>query len=180
MIQTIEEALANGFEWNETETFPDGFRDFLVVLAHLERDKLPVPVGTGFVIRGAGRRAVVLTAAHNISHGIKRLQHPYPRHHPSTPREFLVPDEVSAASNVFRIISQNHGRVDMSRVGYLAWDDHADLAALGVLAQDDADESLFGATLLLAGANPAVGDIVATFGFAELEQHLPRRPARSV
>jgi hypothetical protein len=45
-------------------------------------------LATGFIIRANGRQAYLVTAAHVVRE-IRKMERPNPRHHPSTPAEFI-------------------------------------------------------------------------------------------
>jgi hypothetical protein len=46
-------------------------------------------IGTGFLIAANGRRALMVTAAHNMD-CVRKIEDPYPAHHPTTPDFFRL------------------------------------------------------------------------------------------
>jgi hypothetical protein len=164
---TEEEALGS-WQWNETATFPSDLRPALVSIVGLTDDQTPIQIGTGFVIQANGDRATILTAAHNISEGIRQLQYPHQRYHPSTPREFLPPEDLSAGSAKIRVLIQTEDGVDASIVSTMMWDEQTDLAILTVVPQEAEMRSLFTAKWWIGARDPVVGDVVVTAAFADL------------
>ena len=159
-----------GWQWNQLEDFPDEERNVLATITCMQPRTLePTQIGSGFVIQSRGNRGLILTAAHVITEGVQVFQNRDTRRraHPTTPRDFLPPKELSAATSALRVIIQNGNRVEFCRVGYVVWDEAADLAILAVVPQNESVSDLFEWHMRLGATDPVVGDLVATMGFAE-------------
>jgi hypothetical protein len=155
------------YQWNELDPFPAILRDLIVSIVGIGKKGKLLPIGTGFVIQARGDRAIVLSAAHNIHDAIREIQYPYRLSNPTTPKEFLAPEEISAASNALRVLVERRDRFDLCRVAQVAWDANSDLAFLTIVPQDDGDSELFEGRLKIGPADPLQGDVVGVLGFAD-------------
>lgn len=170
--QAPETAPLFGWHWNESEGFPDGLRDLLATITCMHPvNHAPIQVGSGFIIQSRGNRALILTAAHVITQGVRAFQnsHVRERAHRTIPPDFLPAEQVSAATPALRVIVQNGNRVDFCRVAYVLWDEPADLAILAVVPQDLDHTDLFQTHLKLGAYDPKIGDLVTIAGFAQFK-----------
>ncbi|MET3836297.1 hypothetical protein ABIB58_001639 [Brevundimonas sp. UYEF29] len=160
-----------GFEWNQFEEFPDEARDVVVAIICLNQQGEPTQIGSGFFVRSEGSRALIVTAAHVITEGVRAFQNSRRRirAHSTTPSDFLAPEVVSAASSDLRVIVTNGHRADLCLVAHIAWDEASDLAVLAIVPSDDSVIDLFDSRLDVAESDPRVGDIIGVIGYAEFE-----------
>lgn len=161
--------VLQGWEWNEA--LPEGiseFNDGLIALLAFDPDRAPRFIGTGFIVAATGSQATAITAAHNFHEGVHKVQ-VLPRHNPTALAEFLPEVElVNLDRKNIRAIYRIGDRVEACVLRFAAWDKGSDIAVFTLEAQDAADETLFGCFHRLESVNPAVGDLIAVAGFADL------------
>lgn len=167
-----------GWEWNQSEEFPDELRNVLATITCLNPGSFQsTQIGSGFVIQSRGARALILTAAHVITEGVRAFQNTARgRAHRTIPPDFLPPEEVSAATRALRAIVQNGDRVHLCRVAAVMWDQPADLAILAVTTQPDEAADLFQWHLKFAATDPNVGDLIAIAGFTDFTTQSEAEP----
>lgn len=125
------------------------------------------PIGTAFIIYTEGKRAIALTAAHNLS-ALARLDRPYDTFHPTTPQEFRP-----IVRNIdFRNVSprvmypDRHGNMCTPRIarGYVL--EPSDIAVLILLIPDTLpDDLVFNEKLVIDSSPPRVGAPIKTLGY---------------
>lgn len=112
----------------------DKFRPTTVSILAFDSQKNPKFWGTGFVIAGNERCAIILTAKH-VLEGVQRFQKPNPKHALSALSEFIVQPKVSIKPSDLRVIWSGQEEVSMMTVVYVFYSEHLDIACCIVIPQ---------------------------------------------
>jgi Trypsin-like peptidase domain len=128
------------------------------------------PIGTGFIIYGVGKQAIVLTAAHNIR-AIGRIERPYDRCHPTTLPEFRFREtRVDLRNTKMRIVyPAQDGNVHLPEVinAYVLED--SDMAVCTIVIGSDAPSDLiFDQHFDVDSSPPQKGATIMAMGYKNM------------
>lgn len=156
-----------------TATWPgqDNFHSGLVMIVAASAKRDLRCVGTGFIVSARDSFAVCITAAHNFWSGVHGVQHPHPRHHPSTPNEFIANFEaidLSAAHAVYR----HAGRIHWCRITAAAWDKRGDFAVFEVETSTPRPSDFRQGEWRFASEQPLKHDVIGIAGYADMASRL--------
>jgi Trypsin-like peptidase domain len=161
--------LADGLHWDQavldtaTKEHLDPALVSIVALDH--PPSRIVPIGTGFIIQASGAEALVCTAAHNFEPGIRQVQQPRPRHHPTTPPEFIPePRPLDLGALKVRALVVKKAEMQIATLNWVVVDESVDLAFFSISAELPAG-SFFEKAFPLEAKAPDVGTEVAALGF---------------
>lgn len=155
-----------GFSWNEAEG-ADFVNGGLLTIIALDLNGKPHVIGTGFVIKAGGGRALAITAAHVFSE-VRRLQCRPSRHSPSALAEFLPPlKPIDIDRKALRVISVSGGTVEPAIIDWLAFDEASDIAYFSIALQDGSARPFFSLEFALDASIPAIGDLVGVISYGD-------------
>ena len=161
--------LPEGFQWNEALSGEEGLHPGLAIILSHGPDRVPHLIGTAFIIGAYGHYAVAVTAAHNFSEGVLRVQNPSTgRHLSALPDFWPEAKKLSLNSQSVRAIYRNGKDVEMCRVGIVAWENRTDFAFMTLHPQDEDKHDVFRIAFAL-GARPELGDVVGLLGFGDMK-----------
>jgi hypothetical protein len=160
--------LAEDHQWDQVvldAQLKEHFEPGLVSLIALDHPPPRiVPIGTGFIIQAKGANALVCTAAHNFEPGIRQIQEPRPRHHPTTPREFLPePRLLDLGALRVRALVAKNGQLESATLNWAVVDESVDLAFFSISAERPGTAP-FEHQLPLSADTPSVGAEIAVLG----------------
>jgi hypothetical protein len=158
--------LINGWEWDEAVIGPgDPLNAGLLSLMVIGHDKIPILIGSAFLVTADGHKATAVSAAHCFTH-IESILHPNKRHHPTTPLEFLPPPSEVDLKQVKAVYIKD-AQAHVCPIEIAIWDTGTDLATLTVVAPLD-DPNLFQSFFWIDGKIPNVSEQVVMVGFGEM------------
>jgi hypothetical protein len=127
--------IPEGWQWNQAELEPgDPLNAGLLSLLVIKEDLTPELIGSGFLVTANGDHATAISAAHCFEEA-RRILHPTPLHHPSTPSEFLPPPEEVDLKHV-KAVYVKEGNAYACPIDIGIWDNQTDLAVFTVSAPD--------------------------------------------
>lgn len=159
--------IPDGLLWNQADLEQgDPLNDSLLMLIVIRHDLSLQLIGTAFIIQADGARAIVISAAHCFDE-VRKVLHPETLHHSSALPEFLPPPKEIDLRQVKALYVKD--RVPYPCIVELSlWDSKTDLAVLTVLAPDG-HADLFRSMLWIDNSIPSVGEVVAMFGYGNME-----------
>jgi hypothetical protein len=151
-----------------TEVAREVQRVILPIIATGTRDGSFVPVGTAFVIRGMGRQALLLSAAHNFAHIAEKIDRPFDTHHPSTLPEFRVHySEINLKETKIQILfRERDGRAYFAQIIHTYSNTPGDIAACLAHFEDDVPPNvLFDKQLAIDTTRPTMETPIIAAGY---------------
>jgi hypothetical protein len=162
-----ETPIPEGCVWNECEFDSDNpLNPSLIALVVITSELSLRLIGTAFIIRAEGHRALAISAAHCLEE-IRKILHPNPTHHASALPEFLPPPTAMELKSVKGLYLKN-GRAYDCTIEVAVWDTSSDLATISVTAPPN-EEFLFQDCFWLDDQIPREGDMVGMIGFGEMK-----------
>ena len=128
------------------------------------------PIGTGFIIYGVGKKAIALTAAHNIR-AIERIERPYDRCHPTTLPEFRFREaRVDFRNTKMRIVYPDEdGNVHLPHVMNAYVLEDSDMAVCTIAIGSDAPSDLiFDQHFDVDSSPPQKGAAIMAMGYKNM------------
>jgi len=161
--------LPNGWHWNQAELEPrHEFNDGLISILAFDDQRRPRPIGTAFIIAAFPDGAIGCTAAHNFN-GIRQVQTPRQRHHPSTLEEFLPrASQIDLDRKRVRAVYVYGNNIEMATIGWAVWDESSDVAYFSLLPQDQAALNTFKSRLELESKEPQISAEVVALGYKDM------------
>ncbi|MBL1260793.1 MAG: trypsin-like peptidase domain-containing protein [Thiotrichaceae bacterium] len=133
------------------------FRPTIVSFLGFDLNRNPQLMGTGFVIAGDKKYAVILTAKHVID-GLQKFQKPT-KHASSAVAGFFIPPKVSLKPQHLKVVWMGQNAALMMNVVYVFYSDQLDIACCVVVPQEKEDKFL-PFSIPLDCRTPSVGDAV--------------------
>jgi len=169
-MKVVERNMSSeSFEWDQLD-LGEGFSQFnqgLVTILAWDSTRSPAPIGTAFIIGSFGETAIALTAAH-VFKGVRDVQQPYQRHHPSALPEFLGDvDEICLDRKRVRALCCDHQGLEIATITWAVWDKKSDIGILNLRVQTEG-KKFFETRYLLNDQPPVVGEEVCVLGYADM------------
>lgn len=157
-----------------TEVAREVQRVILPIIATGTRDGSFMPVGTAFVIRGLGRQALLLSAAHNFTHIAGKIDRPFDTHHPSALPEFRARyNEIKLKETKIQILfRERDGKAYFAQIMHTYSNTPGDIAACIAHFEDDVPPNvLFDKQLAIDTTRPTTGTPIIAAGYASGLMH---------
>ncbi|MGD9541570.1 hypothetical protein, partial [Methylocystis sp.] len=136
------------------------------VMLVIDEHATPRLVGTAFIVTANGNHATAISAAHCFEE-VRKILHPNPLHHASTPPEFLPPPKEIDLKLVKALYLKGEN-VYLCPIEIGIWDNATDLATFTVCAPANETE-LFRDFFWIDDQVPEVGGEVVMIGFGEMK-----------
>lgn len=134
------------------------------------------PIGTAFIIYGAGKQAIAITAAHNI-HQIARIDGHSERCHPTTPLEFRLREiEINFTNTEMRVLyPDENGQIYQPRLmnAYVIEDNDIAVCTLNI-GSDAPNDLVFDKQFVFDSRPPKKGTAIMAIGYKEMSVTSPR------
>lgn len=167
----MDAVIPEGWAWNQAELETSSeFHGVLVSLVAFTPQREPIVAGTAFALDAMDDKVgVFCTAAHVVEY-LRAVQHAPPAHHASTPPEFRPPPEpLRLDRERLRALLFDGRQVNVPVVDWLIWDEHADIAFLGLKDQKPEAARVVQGGCRLTSERPMVGTRVAILGYDDTE-----------
>ena len=163
----MDTGIPEGLAWNEAELESgSALNGVLVSLLAFAPHRVPVVAGTAFALNVTDEKVAVFCTAAHVVEQLRAIQQGPPRYHPSTPPEFRPqPESLKVDRKLLRAMFFDGKQINVPIVEWLAWDELADLAFLGLRDQRPDAPRLFNGDLRVTSARPDVGARVAILGY---------------
>lgn len=157
----------SGFEWNEVEGAEELRHGLAVLMASDQNGKLQ-PIGTCFIVKCFDRIAIAMTATHNLE-AVRSLKMHRPRHHSSTPSEFISKSgPIDLSQSAIHVVAFKGGLLKSCKV---LWAIAVEKTDTSIVCLDSSDEpNFFSKEFLLSARNPVVGDSIGVLGFSDMRE----------
>lgn len=154
-------------EWNEAEAAPQFYRGLIMIMV-FDDNKVPYPIGTGFIFKSTRRKAWAITAAHVLDE-ISSFYKAPPRHNRTALSVFLPrPKPFQLDKRKIRAFLNIEGRPELLWVTGTVFDKETDIGILTVEPQGDTSPDIPGDELLIDDRVPPVGSLVSMLSFGDL------------
>jgi len=144
----------------ENQELVDDLRPALIAFVSFSPDGDAKIVGTGFIIAGDPKAALVVTAKHVLLEGAFRIQYPHPKFDPTS---HFIPEKLTRPSiepKDMKIVWMDSNNGLMMDVWHLNYNDTSDIACC-VVTYQESDEGLFKPTSLPIDTTvPSVDDLI--------------------